>query len=497
MNTTPHPLILEINTRCWLNELRTQSSKKITLANIPPEIFQHWADLGFTHIWLMGVWSTGKKSRNHALHHPQLKTALNQALPNWSATDIAGSPYAPENYTPAPSLGGFPALTKFRQHLHSHGLQLILDFIPNHTGLDHPWITQHPERFVQSPQPNPETFTIKTPGGPVHIAHGKDPNFPAWTDTAQLDLRRPDTRQAITKSLESVAKHCDGLRCDMTMLLLNKVFLQTWRHLPPSTPPAKGEFWTKAIQQLRKTYPDFLLLAEAYWNLEPRLQKIGFNFTYDKTLYDHFIQRNTPAIRKHLGHSTHDFISRSAHFLENHDEPPIATLLTPAEHQAATLATLALPGLRLIHETQLQGYTTQIPVQLQRRPSPPPNPEIASLYQSLLHALKNSFVGSGAFSLLPTQPAWPDNHSHENFLALQWSTPTNPSFSLAVVNLAPTHSQCYTPLSIPCLSDHNWLMTNLLGPEQYLRTGEDLQTRGLYLDTPPHAAQLFQFTPHD
>jgi hypothetical protein len=497
MNTTPNPLVLEINTRCWINELRAQYAKKITLANVPTEIIQHWANLGFTHIWLMGVWTTGKKSRHHALHHPQLKTALDKALPDWSATDVAGSPYAPETYTPSTSLGGFPALTRFRQHLHTHGLQLILDFIPNHTGLDHPWIKQHPERFVQSPLPTNETFTIKSPNGPIHIAHGKDPNFPAWTDTAQLDFRRQDTRDAVIKSLESVAKHCDGLRCDMTMLLLKKVFHQTWRDLPPSTTPAKGEFWTKAIQQLRKTYPDFLLLAEAYWNLEPRLQKMGFNFTYDKPLYDHFITRNTPAIRKHLAHSTPDFTSSSAHFLENHDEPPIATLLAPAEHQAAALATLALPGLRLIHETQLQGHTTQIPVQLQRRPNQPPNPEIKSSYHSLLLALKNSFVGSGSFSPLPTHPAWPENTSHENFLSLQWSSPTDHSFTLAVVNLAPTSSQCYTTLSIPCLAEHHWLMTNLLGPEQYLRAGDDLQNRGLYLDTPPHAAQLFQFTPQD
>ena len=79
-------------------------------------------------------------------------------------------------------------------------------------------------------------------------------------------------------------------------------------------------------------------------------------------------------------------------------------------------------------------------------------------------------------------------------MIIQWQTEP-PNFDLVVVNLAAHRSQCFVPLAIPDLRQHNWSLCDLLGSEQYLRDGLDLEIHGLYLDVPEHGAQLFHFSP--
>src|SRR5439155_7454980 len=170
-----HPLLYEINTRCWLRELSDQAGEPITLANIPDFQFAAWQKLGFTHLWLMGVWATGPRARAEALNHPGLRAACDQILPGWTEADITGSPYAVADYQVPDTLGGEAGLATFRQKLHAHGIKLVLDFIPNHLGLDHPWLSERPHLFVQSPSQLPEIFPQETIVGLRWLAHGKDP----------------------------------------------------------------------------------------------------------------------------------------------------------------------------------------------------------------------------------------------------------------------------------------------------------------------------------
>jgi glycosidase len=494
MRPSPFPLVYEVNTRCWMRRLSQQSDGPVTLASVPDEVVGQWADLGFTHIWLMGVWSSGPRGRQHALQSPHLREQLSRSCPDWRPADVTGSPYAPSGYRVPSALGGDSGLVQFRRQLQTHGLALLLDFIPNHVGLDHSWLKQHPEYFVHSLQPQPDTFEVSTPQGPRWIAHGKDPNFPAWTDTAQLDFRRLETQRAVARALESIAKRCDGVRCDMAMLLLQQVFASHWQAFPTSQPPAQGEFWYNLIQQTRRHHPDFLFLAEAYWGLEERLLKLGFDFSYDKKLYDYLAASQASRVRAHLSGVSPAFLAGTAHFLENHDEPRIASLLGLPEHRAAALTILGLPGLRLLHNGQLTGARLHQPVQA-CCPSPdPPDPEIAGLYTGLLRALKRTAVGRGSPHLLVTHPAWPANPSHENLLVVQWQSQKE-DFDLVVVNLAPHPAQAYLILTVPDLAERNWRMTDLLGAEEYQRYGDDLAQQGLYLDVAPYAAQLFHFSP--
>lgn len=491
----PYPLLYELNTRCWLRELSEQAGNTITLADIPDAQFAQWQRWGISHIWLMGVWNGGPQARAIALAHPDLRQAYAEALPDWTEADVVASPYAIADYSVPASLGGEEGLDSFRERLHAQGQKLVLDFVPNHLGLDHPWVRERPALFVQSPTQMTGTFRQDTTSGPRWIAHGKDPYFPAWTDTVQLDYRRSETRQAMIALLQSVAKSCDGVRCDMAMLLLNDVFARTWAHIPVGEEnrlPDK-EFWAAATGSIKAAYPDFFFLAEAYWGTEARLQTLGFDFTYDKTLYDRLMAHDAAGVQAHLFGLSPQRLSAGAHFLENHDEPRVASCLTAAEQRAAALVILGLPGMRFLHEGQFTGARRRLPVQLARRMAEPLQAGIVALYEELFKALNGSAVGRGTYELITPAPAWPGNPTARNFVMVRWQRPM-PEFDLVVINLAPHRSQCYAPLSHTA-GQTNWALLDVLGSERYVRKGEELEKRGLYLDLPPHGAQIFRFTP--
>jgi glycosidase len=490
-----HPLLYEVNTRCWLRALSADCGTAITLANVPDSVLGGWAKLGFTHIWLMGVWTTGPRARAEALKYADLRKAYDQVLPGWQETDVGGSPYAIGDYEVPPALGGGPGLGAFRQRLHEHGLKLVLDFVPNHVGLDHPWLVERPELFVQSPVQVPGTFAQQTSAGVRFLAYGRDPYFAPWTDTVQVDYRRIAARSAMTQLLQSIAGQCDGVRCDMAMLMLGDVFAKTWKSFPiANNRPPVTEFWASAIPLVKETHPGFLFLAEGYWGLEARLQALGFDYTYDKTLYDGLVYHDAVGVQRHLLGMPRSMIPASAHFLENHDEPRIASILSPPEHRAAALLILGLPGMRFLHDGQLAGARRKVPVQLARCAREPVQADIQSLYQQLLETLPATAVGQGSGELIESRAAWPDNPTSCNFVVVQWQKSAL-EFDLVVVNLAPHRGQCYARLSIQDLSAHNWAMKDLLGQESYERSGDDLQNQGLYLDLPAHGAQLFHFEP--
>jgi hypothetical protein len=489
------PLLYEINTRCWLRELSAVAGRQLTLAEVPQAEINSWRDLGFTHVWLMGVWRTGPRGRQAALLEAKRNPAFSAALPDWREEDIAGSPYAVADYTVAEELGGDVALAALRQRLAEANLKLVLDFVPNHVGLDHPWLRDRPDVFVQSSTQMPETIKVGEGEQTRWIAHGKDPNFPAWQDTVQLDYRNPATREAMISELLAIAQRCDGVRCDMAMLMLNDLFVRHWARFPFSHAVSEREFWAEAIAAVWRVHPEFLMISESYWGMESCLQTLGFDFTYDKILYDELVYHDPSAVTRHLFEEcSAAFVEGSVHFIENHDERRAATLFVPDEHRAAALLTLGLPGLRLLHEGQLTGARAKMPVQLLRRPIEPRNAEVAGMYEQLLHGLRGSAVGCGQGKILRPRAAWPANQTWRNFVIVQWQSQPE-EFDLVVVNLVPHTCQCYVPLTISNLASYHWSIKDRLGTERYLRVGSDLERQGLYLEVPPYAAQVFNFRP--
>jgi hypothetical protein len=488
-----HPLLYEINARHWISALRKKypAGKPLDLGSVPEPELEAFAEKGFTHLWLMGVWPTGPKSRAQALAHADLLREYGKALPGWSEADVLGSPYAVAALEVSPLLGGDAALARLRQRLAKLGIRLLLDFVPNHLGLDHEWVATHPEYFVGQAQPFADSFPVETAAGQRFLAHGKDPYFPGWTDTVQLDYRRPDTREAMAGLLEGIAAKCDGVRCDMAMLLLEEVIHRTWNHVPVEGEPARGEFWRDAIARVKAGRPDFLFLAEAYWDLEGRLCELGFDYAYDKRMYD-FIEHDRPwDIQPHLlGLGAAN--ARRAHFLENHDEPRIAGSIGMELHRAAAVLALGLPGMRFLHDGQFEGLRRFARVQLARRAEEPLDAEVSQLYDALLSAFKQSGVGRGEYELLVPVRAWDDNPTSQCINAILWQRPEREDeFELVVVNLAPHRAQCRVRISARGLSGQQWILSDRLGEERWERDGAELAATGLYLDLEGRGARLF------
>jgi hypothetical protein len=422
----PHPLLLEINTRCWLRGWSDQLGQPVTLAHAPEKEIASWQARGFTHIWLMGVWATGPKTRDLARAQPNLLALSAQAFGMRGEEMLVSSPYAVADFTVAESLGGPAALRQFRAKLRRHGLALVLDFIPNHLGLDHGWLTEKNELFVRSAAQRPETFPVPHAGTASWVAHGKDPYFPAWIDTAQLDYRLAATRTAMTDALLSVAAQCDGVRCDTAMLLLNDVFDKTWSHFPSGLPAPPGEFWAEAISAVKRRQPEFIFIAEAYWDLEPRLHALGFDYVYDKKFLDLMARRDYPALQSHLQAVRGKF--HPARFLENHDEARIASRLSVPEQKAAAVLLLAQPGLRLMHEGQSAGHSRHTPVQFACHWPEAGHPEMTAFYERLFSSLARTAIGTGEMEFRET--------GLPHCFAMKWKSEAG-RISLAVVNLAP------------------------------------------------------------
>jgi hypothetical protein len=367
---------------------------------------------------------------------------------------------------------------------------LFLDFVANHTALDHPWVWEHPETYVAGTEIDlaqaPKNYArVSTRRGSKILAHGRDPNFPGWTDTLQLNYGNPALQEAMAGELLKVAGMCDGVRCDMAMLLLPEVFQRTWGL-------TAQPFWPMAIERVRKQTPDFVFMAEVYWDLEWTLQQQGFTYTYDKGLYDRLLEQNARPVREHL-YAGLDYQDRLVRFLENHDEPRAAAAFPPDVHQAAAVVTFLTPGLRFFHQGQLEGHQKRIPVQLCRGPEEPVDSGLAEFYARLLVALQHPAVRDGQWQRLECTPAWEGNWTWDCFIAFAWQGLDGRRL-LAAVNYAPHQSQCTIRPPFDELCDRTVRLDDLLSAACYERQGSDLLACGLYLDLPAWGYHLFEIS---
>lgn len=482
-----HPFLYEVNARQWISELRRVHGLGVDLGTVPEAELMRLKGYGVTHLWLMGVWPTGEISRAEAIGDAGLREAYGMALAGWSGGDVEGSPYAVADYRVSERLGGEGALAALRERLSGLGIRLILDFVPNHVGRDHVWVKLHPEWFVGADHPFEGSFAVDTAVGRRYLAHGKDPYFPGWTDTVQVDYRNPGAREAMFKLLEDVASGCDGVRCDMAMLVLSEVFERTWAHVPHLGGEMAWEFWEEATSLVRSRHPGFLFLAEAYWGLEGRLCGMGFDFAYDKVLYDRVVHGRGDEVTGHLvGMGVEN--ERRAHFLENHDEPRIASLIDAPRLRAGLVVCLGLPGMRFLHDGQVEGRRVFARVQLSRRCDEEEDVCVRVMHEEVLAALVGSRVGRGTGRVLDPFAAWDGNPTCRYVVAVIWGE--DAERDLVVVNLAPHRVQCRVHLGLE--RGGSWVLRDRLGPEEWERDGNELEDAGLFLDLVGYAAQIFE-----
>jgi hypothetical protein len=488
-----NPHLYEINLLPWLNYLSQREQRKITLETIP---IHEWSGLkrkGIDLIWLMGAWQRSPDSQEKARNLPELIKECRSVLVDFEIDDITGSPYAVHEYLPDPGFGSVRDLLCLKETIEDQGLSLILDFVPNHTACDHRWIRQNPTFYIHT-GPTGEGrctdgfFPAQGAQQQVCIAHGKDPYYPPWTDTAQLDYTNPAAMRAMVDTLSDISQYCHGFRCDMAMLVLKSVFRKTWGRYVREDANSE-EFWRLAIESIKPVRKQCLWLAEAYWGKEQELIGLGFDYTYDKTLYDLLKSEDVPGLRTHLNAPV-AFQERMVRFLENHDELRASNVFGNDKIKAAMVIQSTLPGMRFWHHGQLEGARIRVPIQLRRAPAEPSQRDMEVFSNTLLQEVDHPVFHDGTWQMCETQ-GWPDNPSHKGLLSWCWRLGEERRLIVVNFHSSPAQGRVRLPMNwLP--GSRQFLCRDPITGESYLRSTDEVKTSGLYVGLREWGSHFFR-----
>jgi hypothetical protein len=486
----PNPCLYEINTAAWLFELSRKSGRKLLLADVPSVEWDKHKALGMDYIWLLGIWSRSQEGRKISLNDDEFHKLFTSVLPDCNDEDIIGSGFALGANDPDPLVGTWEDIDHVRAELHKRQVGLILDFIPNHRGLGHPWLSENPEYFIQVSKAEYERdrssfFPINYQGQTLYIAHGKDPNFPAWTDTAQLNYFNPATQQAMVSRLREISRHCDGVRCDMAMLVLRDIFKNNWgwANKYPQFQVPEEEFWTLVMREL----PDLLYIAEAYWDTEWQLQQLGFDFVYDKKLYDRLKSGIPGDIFLHLKADV-EYQSKLMRFIENHDEPRSAVTFEGNKLEAIATLFSTLPGMKMYFQGQIEGKKIRLPIQIRQTRPEMVDQNIKVFYDKLLPLVNRKEFHFGEWRL---KEVFSDGLGTAcNLIAYIWKLESR--LFLIVVNLSPKPASGRIVFQDDVLEQSRYTLTNGTGGEKSSYTGKLMAHPGIVFHLAGFQTQLYQ-----
>jgi hypothetical protein len=272
----------------------------------------------------------------------------------------------------------------------------------------------------------------------------------------------------------------------MAILMLNQVFERTWG-ARAGQPPAT-DYWRDAIPAIKRAHPEFLFMAEAYWDLEWELQQQGFDLCYDKRLYDRLNHDNAESVRLHLCADL-AYQQKLVRFIENHDEPRAAAVFSPPKERAAAVVMSTVPGARLFYEGQFEGRKVRPPVFLDRRPEEPVDRDMKAFYAKLLKATHNPLLREGQWRLCE-RTGWPDNSSFQSLVAWSWTLGENRC--LVAGNLSDLPAQARVRMPWDDLAGKSWLLNDALSGSEYQRDGDALHHTGLYVDLAPWSCHFLQ-----
>ena len=353
------PKLYQIHLRQFMKQ-NSYNNTFNSLRQFPIEFLDYLETLDFQYLWLMGIWQlpVNPLQRDFSLQS-FLKEKYSQINPNWKQEDIISSVFAIENYTIDQNLGTIEDYLFLKNEANKRGVKIILDFIPNHFGYYSTLTTTNPELFLKQDD---------------ILQNGKDPNYPAWVDTAQVDYSKELTREFMIKQLIGISELCDGVRIDMAMLMLNSVFERTWGFKINF----ESEFWSEALNIAKNNNKDFITIGECYWDLETQLLDLGFDYVYYKPFLDSLI--NIPPENPNSEIQNNLNPNKLVYFLENHDEKRSASIWDLEILKTKIDALIQTSGLQLYYHGQLIGNQSHSPIQLVNVPPENPNSEIQNYY---------------------------------------------------------------------------------------------------------------------
>jgi len=404
----PRLVLLAKNVHVWLDQLSRQFERPIsTLNQVPDEELDRLARWGFTGLWLIGVWE---------------RSSASATVKRWMGDeDAVASAYSLADYAIAADLGGEAAYDNLKERAFARGVRLSTDMVPNHMGIDSRWVVEHPDWFIgldESPFPSyrftgadlceDERVGIQIEDGYWHrsdaavvfkrvdhwtgreryIYHGNDGTAMPWNDTAQLDYRKAEVREAVIQTILHVARRSPIIRFDAAMTLARKHFHRLWFPEPGSGGDIPSrvehgmsraafdevmpeEFWREVVDRVAAEAPDTLLLAEAFWLLEGYfVRTLGMHRVYNSAFMN-MLRDERNADYRLLIKSTLEFdpqiLKRYVNFMSNPDERTAVDQFG-ADGKYFGVATMmaTLPGLPMFGHGQVEGYAEKYGMEFRR-----------------------------------------------------------------------------------------------------------------------------------
>ncbi len=420
----PELLLIAKHVKVWLHQLSEDTGRDIRrLDEIPNAALDEIADRGFNGLWLVGLWQRSPASR-------RIKRLAGNP-------EAEASAYALSDYQIAEDLGGDEALDDLKRRAGERGIRLACDVVPNHMGLDSPWVVEHPEWFLSADRcPFPGySFTGEDLSGDsrvgIHLEdgytdrsdaavvfrrvdratgeerfvyHGNDGTSLPWNDTAQLDYLNPDVREMMIETLVGLARRFQIIRIDAAMTLVKQHVQRLWY-----PPPGEGgdipsraerglsradferrmpeEFWRQVVDRVAEEAPDTLLLAEGFWLMETYfVRQLGMHRVYNSAFMHQLRDESNAEFRGTLAHhlaSDPGVLKRYVNFLTNPDEQPAIEQLGSDDKYFALCTLLAtLPGLPLFGHGQIEGLSEKYGMEYARAYfDESPEPEIVERHE--------------------------------------------------------------------------------------------------------------------
>lgn len=404
----PRLVLMAKSTYVWLDQLSKKYRRHISrLDQIPDEELDELSRRGFTGLWLIGVWERSQASQR-----------IKQMCGNPEALASAYSIY---EYRVAHELGGEDALNNLKHRAWQRGIRLGSDMVPNHMGIDSPWLAEHPEWFLSldyCPYPSysfngpnlsaddrvsiflEDHYYDRTDAAVVfkwvnnhtgevrYIYHGNDGTSMPWNDTAQLNYLNPEVREAVTRAILSVAAKFPIIRFDAAMTLTKRHYQRLWFPEPGSGGdiPTRAwhgitkkefyhhmpeEFWRQVVDRFAAAHSDTLLLAEAFWLMEAYfVRTLGMHRVYNSAFMNFLKNEDNSKFRssiKNILQFNPEILKRFVNFMNNPDEETaLAQFGKDDKYFGVCTLMVTLPGLPMFGHGQVEGFAEKYGMEYRR-----------------------------------------------------------------------------------------------------------------------------------
>ncbi len=404
----PNVVLMAKNIYVWLDQLTKKYGREINrLDHIPDEELDLLARWNYNSLWLIGVWERSYASKR--IKHIR------------GNIDAVASAYSLFDYVIAYDLGGEEAYNNLNERCKKRGIRLASDMVPNHTGIFSKWVTEFPDYFIQSDHPPFPGYTFtgenlspdpnyqiriedgylnnsdaavvfqridNRSGKITYMYHGNDGTNMPWNDTAQLDLLKPEVREALIQKIFEVARKFSVIRFDAAMTLTKRHFSRLWYPRPGKGGdiPSRAdysmsekefdsrypvEFWREVVDRINAEMPETLLLAEAFWLMEGYfVRSLGMHRVYNSAFMNMMMKEENDKYRDLISNTLEfepEILKRYVNFMSNPDEETaIKQFGTDDKYFGVCMLMVTLPGLPMFAHGQIEGYTEKYGMEYKR-----------------------------------------------------------------------------------------------------------------------------------